>query len=125
MNWFNNIWSLVRNFFSKLFGSGADDFMALIEALAPLVNKAYPVVKKIAQLTPNKTDDVILAAYEELGFKGVFVPGTDKSLALRDLAKKLLIASNPDPISDYLANTAIELAYAKYKQEQLTKTQQN
>lgn len=120
MNWFNNILSLVKNFFSKLFGSGADDFMALIEALAPQVNKAYPVVKKIAQLTPNKTDDAILAAYEELGFKGVFVSGADKSLALRDLAKKLLSAANPDPVSDYIANTAIELAYAKYKQEQIT-----
>lgn len=122
MNWLKNILSGVKKFFSKLFGANADGFMALIENLAPIVNKAYPFVKKIAALTPTKTDDAILAAYEQLGFGGLFVAGSDKSLALRDLAKKLLIATHPDPVSDYLANTAIELAYAKYKQEQDTET---
>jgi hypothetical protein len=122
MNWLKNIFANAKSFFSKLFGPNADAFIALIEQLAPLVNKAYPVVKKIAALTPNKTDDAIIAAYEELGFKGLFVAGMDKSLALRDLAKKLLIATNPDPVSDYIANTAIELAYAKYKQEQSIKS---
>lgn len=122
MNWLKNLFSTARGFFSKLFGDNADVFITLIEQLAPIVNKAYPFVKKVATLTPTKTDDAILAAYEELGFKGLFTVGMDKSLALRDLAKKLLLASNPDPVSDYIANTAIELAYAKYKQEQLTKT---
>jgi hypothetical protein len=122
MNWIKNIFISVKGFFTKLFGNNASAFMELIEKVSPIVNKAYPVVKKIAQLTPTKTDDVILAAYEELGFKGMFVAGSDKGLALRDLAKKLLLASSPDPISDYIANTAIELAYAKYKEE-LNKTQ--
>lgn len=122
MNWLKNVFSGVKKFFFKLFGDNGDAFMDLIEHISPLVNKAYPFVKKIAALTPTKTDDNILAAYESLGFGGLFVAGSDKSLALRDLAKKLLVAAHPDPVSDYLANTAIELAYAKYKQEQ-TKTQ--
>lgn len=122
MNWLKNVFTSVKGFFTKLFGNNASAFMELIEKISPIVNKAYPFVKKVAQLTPNKTDDAILAAYEELGFKGLFVAGMDKGLALRDLAKKLLLASSPDPVSDYIANTAIELAYAKYKEE-INKTQ--
>jgi hypothetical protein len=121
MNWLKNLFNTVKNFFTKLFGQNANDFIALLEQLSPLVNKALPVVKKIALLTPTKTDDKILEAYERLGFVGLFTPGMDKSIALRDLAKKVIVASNPDPVSDYLANTAVELAYAKYKQEQTTK----
>lgn len=123
MTWLTKFFTTAKSFFSKLFGMNADAFISLIEQLAPLVNKAYPFVKKVALLTPTKTDDIILAAYEQLGFSGLFVPGTDKSLALRDLAKKLLLSTSPDPISDYIANTAIELAYAKYKQEQQTNNQ--
>jgi hypothetical protein len=116
MKWLKNLFGSVKSFFVKLFGVDAEDFMDLIEKLSPLVNKAYPIVKKIADLTPNKTDDAILAAYESLGFTGVFKPGTDKGLALRDLAKKVLNATTANPVSDYLANTAIELAYAKFKE---------
>jgi phosphoglycerate dehydrogenase-like enzyme len=116
MKWLKNAFNSVRSFFGKLFDNDPEEFMALIEKVSPLVNKAYPIVKKIAALTPNKTDDAILAAYESLGFVGVFQAGTDKGLALRDLAKKVLVASSPDPVTDYLANTAIELAYAKFKE---------
>lgn len=121
MDWLKNLFSTVKKFFSELFGKHANDFMKLLEILSPLVNRALPVVRKIAELTPNKTDDQILKAYDSLGFSGLFTPGNDKSLALRDLAKKVIIAANPDPVSDYLANTAVELAYAKYKQESTTK----
>jgi hypothetical protein len=119
MKWIKNVFSSVKSFFGKLFDNNPEEFMALIEKVSPLVNKAYPVVKKIALLTPNKTDDAILAAYESMGFVGVFQPGTDKGLALRDLAKTVLKASSPDPVSDYLINTAIELAYAKYKESEV------
>jgi hypothetical protein len=104
-------------FFKGLFNNGPEGFMLLLEKISPLVNRAYPVVKKIAQLTPTKTDDMILAAYEFYGMDKLFVSGTDKGVALRDLAKQVVKATSKDPLSDYLLNSAVELAYAKYKEE--------
>jgi hypothetical protein len=120
MNWFKNIFTSVVSFFGKLFKDiGAEGIMAIIEKVAPLVNKAYPIVKRVAELTPNKTDDAILAAYEALGFGNLFQPGTDKNLALRDLAKNVLKTTvKTDTAQEYLLNTAIELAYAKFKEDQ-------
>lgn len=116
MKWIKNVFNSASSFFGKLFDNDSDGFLSLIEKISPLVNKAYPIVKKIAALTPNKSDDAILAAYESMGFIGVFQAGSDKSLALRDLAKKALTAAHPDPVADYLAHTAIELAYSKFKE---------
>lgn len=121
MEWFKKLFNNVKSFFTKLFGNNASEFIVLLEQVSPLVNRALPVVRQIALLTPNKTDDAIVKAYDSLGFPGLFTPGSDKSVALRDLAKKVIIATNPDPVSDYLANTAVELAYAKYKQESTAK----
>lgn len=116
-NWFTKIFTAPINFFKKLFSNGAEGFMQLIEKVSPLVNKAYPVVKKIAELTPTKTDDAILKAYEHYGLGKLFVAGTDKGLALRELAKEVIKDSNTTALNDYMLNTAVELAYAKYKEE--------
>lgn len=116
MNWFKTVFNSASSFFGKTFGHEGEGFLSLIEKLSPIVLTAYPIVKKIASLTPNKTDDAILAAYESMGFAGVFNKGSDKSLALRDLAKRAVTAAHPDPVADYLINAAIELAYSKYKE---------
>jgi hypothetical protein len=118
MTWLVNFFNNVKKFFTKLFGADAEVFMNLLEKVSPLVNLAYPIVKKVAQLTPNKTDNEILKAYESFGFQHLFNKKMDKGLALRELSKNVLRAANPDPITDYIANTAIELAYAKFKEEQ-------
>jgi len=118
MNWIKKIFATPVDFFKRLFAHGPDGFMQLIERLSPIVNKAYPVVKKIAELTPTKTDDVILAAYEYYRVGHLFKADTDKGMALRDLAKQVIKDRNTDPLSDYVLNSAVELAYAKFKQEQ-------
>ena len=116
-NWLFRVLKEPVEFFKGLFNNGPEGFMLLLEKISPLVNRAYPVVKKIAQLTPTKTDDMILAAYEFYGMDKLFVSGTDKGVALRDLAKQVVKATSKDPLSDYLLNSAVELAYAKYKEE--------
>lgn len=115
--WLIKILKAPVEFFKALFDNGPEEFMKLIEKVSPLVNKAYPVVKKIAELTPTKTDDKILAAYEHYGLGKMFTAGTDKGLALRELAKSVIKDKNPSALNDYLLNTAVELAYAKYKEE--------
>jgi hypothetical protein len=112
------------NFFRKLFsvfGIGSNVIMKLLEMVSPIMDKAYPIVKQIALLTPNKTDDQIIRAYEFLGFAELFSArnNLDRSLILRELAKDALRGKiNNGSVPDYLINTAIELAYAKYKQEE-------
>jgi len=116
-NWIIKVLKAPLEFFKNLFKNGPEGFMKLIEKIAPVVDNAYPVVKKIAELTPTKTDDKILAAYEHFRLKELFDANKDKSLLLRDLAKQVIKEKNPDPLNDYLLNTAVELAYAKYKEE--------
>lgn len=117
MNWIKKIFTTPVDFFKKLFSNGPEGFMKLIEKLSPVVNKAYPIVKKIAELTPTKTDDKILAAYEYYKVGHLFKADVDKGIALRDLAKQVIQDNSKDPLSDYVLNSAVELAYAKFKQE--------
>lgn len=118
MNFFTSFFGGVKSFFNKLFVGGGEDFLKLIEKISPIVNMAYPLVKRVAALTPNKTDDEILKAYHEFGVANLFEMGSNKSVALRDLVKHVLQKLNGGGVSEYIANTAIELAYAKYKEEQ-------
>lgn len=119
MKWFKSIFVSVTAFFGKLFADiGSEGVLSVIEKIAPLVNTAYPIVKRVAELTPNKTDDVLMAAYEELGYAELFKPDVDKNIALRDLAKNVLKRSLPaGSAQEYLLNTAVELAYAKLKED--------
>ena len=58
---FKKFFTTVGSFFKNLFSpEAAEDFIKVIERVAPLVNKAYPIVEKIAKLTPTKSDDEIL-----------------------------------------------------------------
>jgi hypothetical protein len=117
-----NLLNKIRQGFLRLFSKkGADDLVHVIEKAAPYVAKADPIVRTIIKLTPNKTDDAILEAYDRFGMRGLFIPGTNVKVALRDLAKQALLATLPkgDTPSDYLLNTAVELAYAKIQEELL------
>jgi hypothetical protein len=118
--------SSVESVFKKL-GNADHDIEILSSAIskvAPIVNQIYPIVVKIAELTPTKTGDQILAAYTKFGLSNLFVPGQDTSHQLKTLAVTAL--QNTDdyikstnaggPIPTYLLNTALELAVAKLKE---------
>jgi len=118
--------SSVKSVFKKL-GNADHDIEILSSAIskvAPIVNQIYPIVVKIAELTPTKTDDQILAAYTKFGLRNLFIPGQDTSHQLKTLAVAAL--QNTDdyikstnaggPIPTYLLNTALELAVAKLKE---------
>jgi len=109
----------ISSFFGKLFKSvGQDNVFSVIEKIEPLVNFAYPVVKRIAELTENKTDDAILAAYESYGLTKLFKKGYDKNLAIRDLVKQVVKTHvKENTAQEYLLNTAVELAYASFREE--------
>ena len=118
--------SSVKSVFKKL-GNVDHDIEILSSAIskaAPIVNQIYPIVVKIAELTPTKTDDQILAAYTKFGLRNLFVPGQDTSHQLKTLAVTAL--KNTDAyikstntggaVPAYILNTALELAVAKLKE---------
>jgi hypothetical protein len=118
--------SSVKSVFKKL-GNVDHDIEILSSAIskaAPIVNQIYPIVVKIAELTPTKTDDQILAAYTKFGLRNLFVPGQDTSHQLKTLAIAAL--KNTDAyikstntggaVPTYILNTALELAVAKFKE---------
>ena len=101
-----------------------DVLSSVITKAAPLVNQLYPIVEAIAKLTPNKTDDEILAAYSKFGFRNLFISYSSTSTQLRTLAvaalqnsEEFIKSSNIyGPVPDYLINAALELAVSKLKE---------
>lgn len=118
----------VVDFFKSLFGEKAGEFyLEFMKKIAPMVNTAYPIVKKIAELTPTRTDDMILAAYEAMGFKDFFQSvGANldaQKAALRNLAKLALKDSIPNKeMEDWILNTVVEMAYSQYKVDQIAES---
>lgn len=115
----------VVDFFKSLFGEKAGQFyLEFVKKIAPMVNTAYPIVKKIAELTPTRTDDMILAAYETMGFKDFFQSVGEnldaQKAALRNLAKLALKDSIPNKeMEDWILNSVVEMAYSQYKVDQI------
>lgn len=114
--------SMLLRVFSFLKG-----LLPVVERVAPYVNMVYPIVVEISKLTPTKTDDNIIKAYEkfkvELNISQLTAMQTpeEKSLFLRDLARKILrvkFGVDEQKVADSLLNAAIELAYNKYKLEE-------
>lgn len=118
MNWLKSIIAPVFKFFAKIFSKESANIMiGFFDKYGPLVNKAYPIVKKIAAMTVNKYDDALIAAYEHFSLKDLFDPTKDRKVLLRDLAKAVIASQVKEPIDDYILNTAVELAYARFKEE--------
>jgi hypothetical protein len=123
----NKILDAVVNAFKKLGNTDHDIqvISSVINKIAPIVNAVYPIVVKIDQLTPTKTGNEILSAFESFGLGQLFVPGADISQQLRTLAAEALtksesfvsLAASGHPVAEHLINSAIELAVAKLKEE--------
>lgn len=118
MNWIKNLFSSVRSHYGKIFSDRlADGIMHVISTVSPWVVKIYPIVEQIAALTPTRTDDEVLALAKKYALK--FSKSTPKDFILREVAKVMLKKEIPEDVvvQDYILNLAVELAYAKFKQE--------
>ena len=86
---------------------------AALERAASLVPFALPIVKQIAALTPNRTDDEIVSAFEKFGVSGaqqyLATPVAQRGYVLLQLATAVLAAEFPGLATNVL-NTAVQLA---------------
>lgn len=110
MKWLNNIWRWLK----KLMGSEtADIITAGIQAAAPYLPEIYQVVRWVAQMTPNRTDDEILAAADKLGVPAL-IGAQDKSAALAQMVLQWAMRKWPGA-PERRVRRAIEIAYGAIK----------
>ena len=103
-------WTKLTAFFAKLF---TRDFWSRvlqgIETASPYLEVAYEFVSVAAQMTPNRTDDELIALANKLGVPAI-LQSQDKGTAIRDTVAAALKTKFPS-LSTSLINRAIELAY--------------
>lgn len=113
----------LRNFFDRIAAwFGSPQVKHTFEQVAGLVSMATPIVAAIAALTPNRTDDEIMAAYQRYGvpLTTVFQAGDQTAIgnALLNLATSLLRAKLGDQqgaVATNLLQTAIQIAVTALK----------
>jgi len=82
------------------------------------IDQALPIVQVIAEMTPTRADDEILAAYRRFGLEKLFDPAQDKAVLLRNLAVEVVRQKIRDPLPQRLLNLIVELAYNIYRERQ-------
>lgn len=108
----NNPFTHIITWIVSFFRSGKAE--QALNTAAALVPKAIPIVKEIAAITPNRTDDEIAAAFERYAVPGaatyLALPRDKRGLALFQLATEALASLVPGTPTRIL-NTAVQLAY--------------
>jgi len=91
---------------------------AALTQAAGLVPKALPIVQEIAALTPNRTDDEIVAAFQKFAVPGaaqyLATPLAQRGYVLLQLATQVLAANFPG-IATNVLNAAVQLAVTGMK----------
>jgi hypothetical protein len=112
MNWLQKAASGLVHYIHDLFTSpeARQRAEAAFEQAGTIAAKIYPIVKEIAALTPNRTDDEIIACIEQFGLTGLIdQTKPDKGDVLHDIASA--VATKEFGASGSLASFAIETAY--------------
>ena len=101
---------------ASFFGSQkVEDALQYSAALVPV---AVEIVKEIAALTPNRTDDEIASAAAKYGvaYQNLLaIPQEQRGLALLSLASSVLQSRLKAPATTTAIMTACQLAYAVFK----------
>lgn len=87
--------------------------------VSKIVPIALVIVKRIAELTPNRTDDEIVAAFEHYGIPTIDRGKLDPGAALLELATKVVADRLPPGTAKNLIQTAIQIAVTGSKAETL------
>ena len=109
----------LKNVIQKIvsfFASGKAE--AALNLAAGLVPKALPIVREIAALVPNRTDQEIAAAFEKFAIPAaaqyLAAPQAHRGYVLFDLATQVLAAQFPGVATNIL-NAAVQFAVTAMK----------
>ena len=112
MNYLKNVIQKIVSFFA----SGKAE--AALNLAAGLVPRALPIVREIAALVPNRTDQEIAAAFEKFAIPAaaqyLAAPQGHRGYVLLDLATQVLATEVPGVATNIL-NTAIQFAVTSLK----------
>lgn len=101
----------MSKFFKAVFGLLKRWFSGETSAqIGKLVEAALPIVELIAQMTPTRADDEIVAMLRALEQEDIWNPALKREEVLRRAAVNVLIKRLPGT-AGRLANLAVELAY--------------
>lgn len=106
MTWISRIWKVFRKIFSV---DIADRIVGGVNAVSQYLPEIYQVVRRLAELTPNRTDDELIAAADRLGVSTA-VGGLDYGEALARIAVAWARKKWPDA-PERRIRRAIEIAY--------------
>lgn len=122
MSWFTKFIKKIAGFFKDPKTKAA--FEQTLQTLQPYIAAAEPVVETIVALTPNRTDDELLALAKQFGvvdlFKSNMTDGEVKNFLL-DAGTAALQKAVPDPVESSTLRAAIDVAYSTYKAKQAAK----
>jgi len=89
----------------------------IFETIAELVPRAIPIVNTIAEMTPNKADDEIAAAFAKYGQEfrtDMLTSGVERGYLLLQLATRVLAVEFPT-LATNIINSAVQLAVTGHK----------
>ena len=105
----------IAGFFRRFF---TPEFRALImaglQSSAPYIQAAYNFATVAAALTPNRTDDELVALAKQWGIPNLWDADTDKGVVIGRMVAQALRRRYPDA-TDRAINRAIEIAYGAVK----------
>ena len=94
---------------------------AALDKVVALVPQALDIVRIVAALTPQRTDDEIVVACETCSIpwvdKYLALPVEKRGLVLFDIATQLLARQFPG-VATSILNAAVQLAYTAWRAEQ-------
>lgn len=114
MNWLKRLVTAVKEYFRS--GRAERD----MDLAVMLIEPATRIVKRIAELTANRTDDELIAVFERYAVPfaahWLHLPKEKRGRALMDVAATELKRYAPDA-ADRVIDLAVQLAYTGYRAE--------
>jgi hypothetical protein len=124
MNWLSKALRGIGSFFADLFTNkdAQNHMLSVLDQAGKIANAIYPIVKQVAALTPNRTDDEIVAAIDALDVMGLVDPTVkDKADVLHNIVLAACQKMMPG-VSSSVLSLAIETAYQVLKANVAAKT---
>jgi len=118
MNWLVKALTGIGSAIAGIFATPAAQtrVTSVLKTAGELAVQLYPTIEAIAAVTPNRTDDQIVAAVQKFGVLGIVDPNQpDKAAVLHDIALNVAKNTVASTVASSVISLAIETAYQAFK----------